>query len=99
MTGSLLLTSVQMSFQLASLKFLPGLQHFDGTLMDPMWNNYHKLHLFWQSLWQNPNEATSRKELKDVRSLSSRFVGPKPMDFQAFFSLSQNSSLCSTLPP
>jgi len=31
-----------MSSQLEKLNFLPGLQHLDGTLMDPMWNDYNK---------------------------------------------------------
>ena len=32
-----------LSFQLESLKSLPSLQHLDGALMDPIWNDHNKL--------------------------------------------------------
>ena len=64
-----------------SLKFTPhkslsllGADFLDGALMDPMWNEY--IRPFGQNY-----------KLRNVESLSSHFVGPKPMCFQACFGL------------
>ena len=39
-----------MSFPLKSLNILLGLQCLDGTLMDPMWNDYNKLSIIFDKL-------------------------------------------------
>lgn len=49
-------TTLKMNSELETLNFLQGLQHLNGVLMDPMWNNYDKLFTYLsQSLSQNPN--------------------------------------------
>ena len=101
MAGSLLLTSVQISLQFPSLKFLPGFTtlrwHLDGSKVEQQLPQalIYSGKLCSKILMKLPHGSG----LKDVRSLSSRFESPKPMEFQGIFSLSQNSSLCSTIAP
>lgn len=80
-------TTLKMNSELETLNFLQGLQHLNGILMDPMWNNYDKLFTYIsQSLGQNLN-LPPRGILEIDESLSSLFCGSQANGLQALFGL------------